>query len=184
MEENLLKTTEALDATNDEDFRKIYDNLMPVLFKVAYNVIKIEDIAEDMCHDSFIKMVEKEMQFPSMNDAKFWLIRVVKNASLNKVKRKKRERKAYSRAFKEDTRKPDTGEEVLLKNETSEIVNEAVDMLPEKLKAVLQLKEYTDLNYKEIGRILGITEGNVKVRVFRARKKLSKLIGESDVYLS
>lgn len=180
----MFDTKEALDATDSTDFRVIYDNLMPVLFKVAYNIVKIEDIAEDLCHDSLIKMVEKEMQFPSLNDAKFWLIRVVKNAALNKVKRKTRERKAYARAFKEDTRTTDTGEEVLLKSETSEIVDKALDLLPEKLKIVLQLKEYGDLNYKEIGRILGISEGNVKVRVFRAREKLSQLIGVSDVYMS
>ena len=39
------------------------------------------------------------------------------------------------------------------------------------------------MNYREIGKVLGITEGNVKVRVFRAREQLSKLIGEEDVYL-
>ena len=40
------------------------------------------------------------------------------------------------------------------------------------------------LNYKEIGKILGITEGNVKIRVFRAREQLAKIIGEDDVYMS
>lgn len=176
--------SDVLDAAKDSDFQKIYAELMPVLFKVAYNIVRAEDIAEDLCHDSLIKMVEKQMQFPSLNDAKFWLIRVVKNASLNQVKRKGRERKAYAKAFKEDTRKMDTGEEVYLKTETSKIVNTALDLLPDKLKIVLQLKEYGDLNYKEIGRILGITEGNVKVRVFRAREWLASLIGESDVYMS
>lgn len=184
MEDDLLDKIEVLDATKDEDFNTIYREVMPVLFKVSYNIVLSEDIAEDLCHESLIKMVEKTMQFPTINDAKFWLIRVVKNASLNYVKRKSRERKAYAKAFKEDMRKPTTGEEVLLKSETSKIVNKAVDLLPEKLKIVLQLKEYGDLNYKEIGRILGITEGNVKVRVFRAREKLATLIGESDVYMS
>ena len=62
-------------------------------------------------------------------------------------------------------------------------MQKAFEKLPENLKSVLQLKEYSDLNYKEIGDILGITEGNVKIRVFRARKRLSKMIGEDDVYL-
>ena len=39
------------------------------------------------------------------------------------------------------------------------------------------------MNYKDIGKQLGISEGNVKVRVFRAREQLTKLIGEEDVYL-
>ena len=45
------------------------------------------------------------------------------------------------------------------------------------------VREYGGLNYKEIGETLGITEGNVKVRVFRAREQLTKLIGEDDVYM-
>ena len=48
---------------------------------------------------------------------------------------------------------------------------------------VLILREYAELNYKEIGRVLGISEGNVKVRIFRAREQLAKIIGENDVYL-
>ena len=55
--------------------------------------------------------------------------------------------------------------------------------LPENLQDVLMLREYADLNYKEIGRILGITEGNVKVRIFRAREQLVKIIGEDNVFL-
>ena len=46
------------------------------------------------------------------------------------------------------------------------------------------LREYAEMNYKEIGKILGITEGNVKIRVFRAREQLAKIIGEDDVYMS
>jgi RNA polymerase sigma-70 factor (ECF subfamily) len=41
---------------------------------------------------------------------------------------------------------------------------------------VLILKEYAELNYKEIGRALGISEGNVKVRIFRARERLAGLL--------
>jgi len=55
-------------------------------------------------------------------------------------------------------------------------VVEALEQLPENLRIVLVLKEYGELNYKEIGRALGISEGNVKVRVFRARERLSILL--------
>jgi RNA polymerase sigma-70 factor (ECF subfamily) len=117
------------------------------------------------------------MVFPSLDEAKFWLIRVVKNAALNYAKRKGRERKAYQKAFREDLRTEETGEQTLLKKETREEVQEALTKLPENLRIVLILREYGDLNYKEIGRALGISEGNVKVRVFRARERLAGLLG-------
>ena len=135
-------------------------------------------------HDSYIKANEKEMIFPTMNDATYWLIRVVKNASLNYVKRKGREQRAYQKALYEDHRIQTSGETDLLKEESIKKTKEALAKLPENLREVLILREYADMNYKEIGKTLGITEGNVKVRVFRAREQLSKLIGEEDVYLS
>ncbi len=104
---------------------------------------------------------------------------MVKNAALNYAKRKLRERKAYQRAFKENARQEETGEEQLVKKETRQEVLEALNKLPENLRVVLILKEYSEMNYKEIGRTLGINEGNVKVRVFRARERLTALLQKS-----
>lgn len=179
----LDKSGAEIHAANEADFRKIYNALMTLLFKISYRIVNDEEAAEDLVHDSLIKMHEKELVFPSMDDAKYWLIRVVKNASLNYAKRTTREKKAYERFLKEDRRQTDSGETELLKAETLRRTREALEKLPVNLKTVLILKEYAELNYKEIGRVLGITEGNVKVRVFRAREQLSKLIGEDDVYL-
>jgi len=73
-----------------------------------------------------------------------------------------------------ERRKP--AKDCLLKKETSEEVQQALDKLPENLRMVLVLKEYAEMNYKEIGKVLGISEGNVKVRVFRARERLAALL--------
>ncbi|MBQ3686413.1 MAG: RNA polymerase sigma factor [Treponema sp.] len=157
---------------------------MSLLFKISFRIVNDEEAAEDLVHDSFIKANEKELVFPTLDDAKFWLIRVVKNASLNYAKRKVREAKAYHKALYEGRQEMESGETELLKKETIEKAKEALEKLPPKLREVLVLREYGGMNYKEIGKILGITEGNVKVRVFRAREQLLKYIGEEDVYLS
>lgn len=165
------------------DFKIIYSECMSLLFKISWRIVNDEEVAEDLAHDSLIKATEKNMIFPSLDEAKFWLIRVVKNASLNYVKRKERERKAYEKVLYEDHRKADSGETEALKSEAVKKTQEALDKLPPKLKEVLILREYGDLNYKEIGKILGITEGNVKIRIFRAREHLLKILGVDDVYL-
>ena len=164
-------------AANGE-FQKLYQTVFPILFRVAYRIAGSEEAAEDLCQETFFRLYEKKMVFPNPEEAKYWLIRVVKNASLNYAKRKMRERKAYQKAFREDTRVAETGENQLLKKETREEVLRALDQLPENLRAVLILKEYAELNYKEIGRAMGISEGNVKVRVFRARERLAGLLTE------
>lgn len=158
------------------EFRGIYDSVFPILFRVAYRIANSEEAAEDLCQDAFSRLYEKNMVFPNPEEAKYWLIRVVKNAALNYAKRKERERKAYQRAFREDVRQEETGEGMLLKQETKAEIQEALGKVPENLRVVLILKEYAEMNYKEIGRILGISEGNVKVRIFRARERLAVLL--------
>ena len=158
------------------EFKRLYDSTFSVLFRVAYRITNNAEAAEDLCQDSFFRLYEKNMVFPTPEEAKYWLIRVIKNAALNYAKRKERERKAYQKAFREDDRREETGEGLLVKKETSEEVKQALDKLPENLRMVLILKEYAEMNYKEIGRVLGISEGNVKVRVFRARERLAALM--------
>lgn len=180
----LNESNPQLHAADPKDFKKIYDATMQLLYKISYRVVNDEEAAEDLVHDSLIKMNEKELVFPSLDDAKYWLIRVVKNASLNYAKRKTRERKAYEKVLREEKRETVSSEVDTLKKETQQKVKEALNKLPEKLRMILILREYADMNYKEIGKVLGITEGNVKVRVFRAREQLAKIIGADDVYMS
>lgn len=163
----------------NREFKRLYDSTFPVLFRVAFRIASSSEAAEDLCQESFFKLYEKNMVFPNPEEAKYWLIRVVKNAALNYAKRKDRERKAYQRAFREDDRREETGEGLLVKKETSEEIQEALKKLPDNLRMVLVLKEYAEMNYKEIGRVLGISEGNVKVRVFRARERLANLLAST-----
>jgi RNA polymerase sigma-70 factor (ECF subfamily) len=165
---------------SDAGFRKLYDTVFPILFRVVRRITNSEEAAEDICQDAFFRLHEKKMVFPHPDEAKYWLIRVATNASLNYAKRKDRERKAYQRAFREDTRQVETGESALLKKESREEVQEALEKLPKNLRMVLILKEYGDLNYKKIGQILGISEGNVKVRAFRARERLAGLLKDDS----
>ena len=173
---NISMETSVSKETSIGEFRRLYETVFPILFRVAYRITSSEEAAEDLCQEAFFRLHEKEMVFPNPDEAKYWLIRVVKNASLNYARRKVRERNAYQKAFREDVRTVETGENLLVRKETQQEVREALEKLPENLRIVMILKEYGDLNYKEIGRTLGISEGNVKVRVFRARERLAKFL--------
>jgi RNA polymerase sigma-70 factor (ECF subfamily) len=161
---------------SEKEFARLYDMVFPLLMRVAYRITGTEDSAEDICQDALFRLYETRSSFPTSDDAKFWLIRVVKNAALNYAKRKTRERKAYQKAFHERREHEDSSDSSVIKAETRAEVKAALDKLPLNLRIALILKEYADLNYKEIGRVLGISEGNVKVRIFRARERLSNLL--------
>jgi RNA polymerase sigma factor (sigma-70 family) len=167
-----------------EDIRRLYDAAAPLLIRIAARIVGGAEAAEDIVHDAFARLVEKRISFPSMDDAKFWLIRVVKNGALNYAKRKGREAKAYERWWRGEKDSTGGADDVVIRNESAEELKAGLEALPESLKSVLVLKEYGGLSYKEIGRALGISEGNVKVRAFRAREALLVKLGGGTKHVS
>lgn len=162
----------------EEHFKQIYDEVFPIVARVVFRVCNDQDVAEELCHDAFIKLYERIDQFPDKDQAKYWLIRVAKNHALNHIKRKQRERRAYEKVLALPEQHLPGGEETLIRSESAEQVQAALAKLPENLRVILVMKEYGDMNYRDIAKTLGISEANVKVRVFRARQKLAGLLAQ------
>ena len=152
------------------------------ILRISYMYLKQTQDAEDICQDAFIRFYDKDMSFPSMDDAKFWLIRVVKNLAINQVKRKMRESASLEKVMRGPQVNPfkDGASELILKESTA-AVRKAVSELPEIYKTVIVLREYAGLDYKEIAKVLKISESNVKVRVHRARKELETMLNREEV---
>ncbi len=169
-------------SSDESTFREVYDEVFPAIYKVAYHVTYDADIAQDICQDAFVRFFDKDMTFPSMDDAKFWLIRVTKNLAINHVKRNVRESASIEKIKKAPVQNPfRDGASQLILDESQSAVRKAIAQLPEMYRTVIVLREYSDLDYKEIGKILNITESNVKVRVHRARKELEVLLTREEV---
>lgn len=175
-----------VDKNNGESFEKVYSENFSLLIRVAYHITGDMSVSEDLCQEAFLRYYNRGGLLPDMQQTRFWLIRVVKNLCYNHEKRRFRERKAYDRVLNDPGKKQSevSAEVPLLKSENLKIIQGALEKLPYKLKTVLVLKEYGNLNYKEIARILKTTEGNIKVRVHRARTLLQKMIDEEGVHVS
>jgi len=165
----------------EAEFQRFYAEVFPVLVRVVYRIMGNMDAAEEICQEAFIRYYDRMDTIPDAEQGKFWIIRVAKNLSLNYEKRKGRERRAYERSYHEPKPVQESGEDTTLRQEVAATVQGALNALPEKLRSVLVLKEYGDLSYKEIGSVLGISEGNVKVRVHRARERLMEYLKGEDV---
>jgi RNA polymerase sigma factor (sigma-70 family) len=165
-------------------FDVVYETLFPIIYRVSLRVTGDRDIAEDLCHEAFIKLMQRSDLLPDLEQSKYWLIRVVKNLSLNYEKRRTREKAAYTRLTRMNTGITESSEKQVMREETRSDVQNALDALPFNLRAPLVFREYGDLSYREIGSILRISESNVKVRIFRARERLEKALGEGDAYVS
>ncbi|MCD6396956.1 MAG: RNA polymerase sigma factor [Spirochaetaceae bacterium] len=164
-------------------FREVYESVFPVLFKVVYHIIRDKGVAEDLCQETFIRYYDKKIPLPNITESRYWLIRVAKNLAFNYRKRKQREQFAVERVKQDGLKVQEDNQEAVLKKETLSIVRDAVDLLPVKYKTVLILKEYGELNYRDIAKILHISENNVKIRIYRARVLLEKKLNIGDLYV-
>ena len=72
--------------------------------------------------------------------------------------------------------------EHLEQTERMSILHRLINGLPEKQRTIMQLRDVEGMEYKEIARMLGITEEQVKVTLFRARQKVRQRYCEIDGY--
>jgi RNA polymerase sigma-70 factor (ECF subfamily) len=68
-------------------------------------------------------------------------------------------------------------------SDIKEILDEALETLPEIQKAVILLRDYEGYSYKEIGDIVELNESQVKVYIYRARVSLKRYIGSLDMVI-
>ena len=63
-----------------------------------------------------------------------------------------------------------------------ELIRRLIDHLPEKQRSVMQLRDFEGKSYKEIAQILGISEEQVKINIFRARQTIKQKYIETEKY--
>ena len=139
------------------------------LFAAAFQVCGNAADAEDAAQEALLRYHISEKQFESEQHIRAWLLRVAINCAKN-VSRSFFRRNMVPLEDYMDSLEFDSGE-------SREIFREVMN-LPETYRLVIHLYYYEDYSVAEIGRILGLTESNVKVRLSRGRQLLKKALQE------
>ena len=152
---------EVMRKISNEQFNIKYEMYKNMLYSIAYTYVKNKDDAEDVVQDVFMKYLKSNDVFPTLDNEKFWLIKVVINTAKTHV----------TRIWKKKVNLNDEYiNKVADKKEKRENdLFEVVCKLPSKYKDVIVLFYYEDLSIKEISSALKITEANVKKRLERGR---------------
>lgn len=134
------------------------------LFGYVMKCLQDSEDANDIVQDSFEKLWNNR-KLVDFDKAKSWLFTTAHNALINFAKRK-------SRVEFYDENLPERI--VMINNnfEMKEIVDLITDTLPQIQKSILLLRDMEGYNYKEISELLNISEAQVKVYLFRARRKI------------
>ena len=145
------------------------ENYRDRLFAAAFQVCGNAADAEDAAQEALLRYHISEKQFESEQHIRAWLLRVAINCAKN-VSRSFFRRNTVPLEDYMDSLEFDSGE-------SREIFREVMN-LPETYRLVIHLFYYEDYTVAEIGRILGLTESNVKVRLSRGRQLLKKNLQE------
>jgi RNA polymerase sigma-70 factor (ECF subfamily) len=134
------------------------------LYGYVMKCLQDSEDANDIVQDAFEKLWNNRKKV-DFEKAKSWLFTTAHNALINFAKKK-------SRVEFYDENLPDRI--VMINNnfEIKEIVDMITDMLPQMQKSILLLRDMEGYNYKEIAELLNISEAQVKVYLFRARRKI------------
>lgn len=153
---------------SNEQFNEKYILHKPMIYRIAYSYVHSKVDAEDIIQDVFIKYLESDQEFQTLDNEKYWLIRVTINTSLSFL------RKTWNqRVFLDDEMINRTMDSSPDNNDNNNMF-EIIYQLPHKYKEVIILYYYEDLSINEISNILNITTSNVKKRLERARNMIKK----------
>ena len=158
----------AFRAERDEDrrrFARLYKQNRRQLHRLAAGLLGPGPRAEDIVHDTFIKLIQNYAQLRSRSDGQLerWMMAVARNASLDVLRKEGRETELEAQAW-EPAVPADQGE--------FEALVALIRSMPEDYRRVLELRFLAEWSLADIARELGLTEGAVKSRIFRGRKVL------------
>lgn len=143
------------------------------LYTAAFNVCGNPQDAEDAVQDTFIEYLSQKKEFESPEHVRAWLFRVAINKAKNKTKSFFRRNTLPLEDYMATAEFP---------TEEASQIFESVMKLPEKYRIVIHLFYYEDYSVKEIGEILKLSPGNVKVRLTRGRESLRNMLKEAWNY--
>ncbi len=151
-----------------EAFRMLYERYHQKVYRFCLRMLGDEEQARDAFQETFISIYEHRKDFRG-NNFSAWLFTIARHNCLNII-RKRRDSESFDEEY-HDSVEQRTGQIGL-----KEQIQKALDILPEALREALLLRDYEGYSYKEIAKIAGIELSLAKVRVYRARMTLRKLL--------
>jgi len=174
-------------AGNHEDFHELIAPYRRSVYLTAYDVLQVEADAEDVAQEAFLKAFRALRSFRRESQFSTWLFRIAINEA--RMRLRKRREVSLESFFPDDEEDGDytptllrdwreIPSEALLREETRRIVRESIAALPERYREIITLRDVNGLTIAQASEALGISIGNTKVRLLRARLVLRDLFVE------
>lgn len=157
-----------------KEYNLAVDEYADNVYRFVLKHLGNEMSAKDVVQETFTKVWVKHEDI-DYNKVKSYLFTSAYNTMLDWIKKEKRSGDI------ENT--PEYGTDSTVNPDLKQILDEALDRLPEIQKSVVLLRDYEGYNYTEIAEITGLNESQVKVYIFRARKSLQTYLKRLDLVI-
>jgi len=147
-------------------FEDIYRDYWNKVFRICMGYVNDQDLAKDMAQETFILIWRKLPQFRNESAVGTWIYRIASNNCLRQIERSSRMPKTELPEQIEDALEPDMEWQ-------SRLLYKCIAELPETDRIIISL-ELEDVKQAEIAKITGLSESNVRVKIFRIKEKLTQ----------
>jgi RNA polymerase sigma-70 factor (ECF subfamily) len=175
-----------LKGDDESAYEEVVRRYGPRMLSVARRLLTQEQDSQDAVQDAFLSAFKSINNFQGDSKLATWLHRIVVNASLMKLRSKRRRPEAsiddLLPKYNEDGHRHNhnhwrvTHDTAVQTSEIREQVLVAIDKLPDLYREILLLRDIEELSTEETAQQLDITEGAVKTRLHRARLALRELL--------
>jgi len=155
-----------------ELFRKFSSRMFGVCLRYSPS----REDAEDLLHDGFVKVFDKIGSFKAESSLETWMSRVFVNEAISRIRKHKT--RGGDWLTLDETHFNSAGEEEELPEVDLDVdeVLEAVQLLPDKYRLIINLYAIEGKTHREISGLLGIVEGASKSQLSRARAMLREIL--------
>ena len=177
-------------AGEQELFEILMRRYNQTLYRAVRSYIKTESDAEDTMQESYLKAYQKLHQFKGDASFSTWLVRIGINEALQRIRKQKRRKRIIIDENENILRVADgkemNPEKKIINDERRQLIERAIDQLPEKYRVIYVLREVEGMKNGVVSKCLGLTESNVKVRFHRAKNLLKssllQLTLDTDIF--
>ena len=152
-----------------ETFKKVFLPYHQKLYRIAYRIVHDAANAEDIVQETFIKLWNKRGDMQDIENTEAFSIIILRNTCLDHLRKTKND---YHTNYDSDI--PETAslvKQIEIQDE-AERVKKLINKLPEQQRQVMIMKHWDGYSDEEIEQITGISPGNIRVILSRARKTI------------
>ena len=154
------------------------------LYRLALRITLNPAEAEDIVQETMIKVWNRREQWDNIESIEAFCLTICRNISLDKMRKMENQNQSLSEGEHDapDQSYSSNPEEQAMQQDRMQLIRRLINSLPEKQRSAMQLRDFEGKSYKEIAKVMGISEEQVKVNIFRARQAIRQKYLETEKY--